>query len=188
MELPSYMSSGDERVCLLRKALSGLKQSPRAWYEKHSSYLVKLGFTSTTSDHSVFVRDDGRSLFIIAVYVADLVLMTKSWDDLTSLKRSLMKDLGELEQCLGLLFSRDKKNRQKIVSQEHTIQKLLIECNMQDCSAKNTTVKTGLMIKRIDQVGSDAQLSKLFRQLVGSVMYEMLGSRPDICFTVNLLS
>ena len=35
----------DTYVCRFKKALNGLKQAPRTWYERIDSYLMKLGFT-----------------------------------------------------------------------------------------------------------------------------------------------
>jgi len=52
---PRYVVSGSEYlVCQLKKTLYGLKQSPRAWFDKFSSALIKYGFRRTMSDHSVF--------------------------------------------------------------------------------------------------------------------------------------
>ena len=40
----------DTHVCRLKKALYGLKESPRAWYERIDSYLMKLGLTRSNVD------------------------------------------------------------------------------------------------------------------------------------------
>jgi Reverse transcriptase (RNA-dependent DNA polymerase) len=44
-------------VCRLRKAIYGLKQSPRAWYGKLSSVLVKVGFKRSDADSSMSQRN-----------------------------------------------------------------------------------------------------------------------------------
>ena len=43
-------------VCKLNKAIYGLKQSPRAWFDKFSSYLIEFGFKCCTRDPSLFIR------------------------------------------------------------------------------------------------------------------------------------
>lgn len=64
---PSY-------VCRLHKSLYGLKQTPRAWYERFSSYLLGLGFDRSYADSSLFVHFYKGSVTIILLYVYDLVI------------------------------------------------------------------------------------------------------------------
>ncbi|GKV19316.1 hypothetical protein SLEP1_g29596 [Rubroshorea leprosula] len=44
------------KVCRLRHALYGLKQSPRAWYAKFSTTVSEFGFTSSPHDTALFIR------------------------------------------------------------------------------------------------------------------------------------
>jgi Reverse transcriptase (RNA-dependent DNA polymerase) len=59
---------------MLKKALYGLKQARRAWYGKIAEFLVHSGYTVTTSDSSLLIKDIGGKLVIILVYVDDLIL------------------------------------------------------------------------------------------------------------------
>lgn len=43
-------------VCRLKKALYGLKQAPRAWYARIDSYLMKLGFTKSSANPSLYFK------------------------------------------------------------------------------------------------------------------------------------
>lgn len=45
----------NEDVCILRKSIYGLRQSPRAWFDEFSGMMLKFGFARTISDYSVFV-------------------------------------------------------------------------------------------------------------------------------------
>ena len=45
------------KVCRLRKSLYGLKQSPRAWFDKFSQAVEEFGMQKSKSDHSVFYRN-----------------------------------------------------------------------------------------------------------------------------------
>lgn len=65
-------------VCKLKKSLYGLKQAPRAWFPKLSDTLVRLGFTPSTADTSLFVFNDGRQLVFILVYVDDLLVISST--------------------------------------------------------------------------------------------------------------
>jgi hypothetical protein len=71
-------------VCKLRKAIYGLKQSPRAWFERFSGAMVEIGFRRCHADYSVFIkrRAEGSLLFFL-VYVEYIVL---TGDDGKSIK------------------------------------------------------------------------------------------------------
>jgi Reverse transcriptase (RNA-dependent DNA polymerase) len=63
-----------EFVCKLKKALYELKQAPRAWYRKIVEFLIQSGYTITTSDSSLFIKDIEGKLAIVLMYVDDLIL------------------------------------------------------------------------------------------------------------------
>lgn len=45
------------RVCKLRKALYGLRESPRAWYEYFDNYMRKLGFARSENDYCLYIKN-----------------------------------------------------------------------------------------------------------------------------------
>lgn len=98
-------------VCKLNKSLYGLKQASRQWFLKFSSTLVSLGFQSSHSDHTLFIkRTSGRYLAIL-VYVDDIIIASNNDDDMDSFKKSLaghfkLRDLGPLRFFLGLEIAR----------------------------------------------------------------------------------
>lgn len=57
-------------VCLLRRALYGLKQVSREWYYTLRDFLMSIGFKHTQSNHSLFVNEITR--LIVSVYVDDI--------------------------------------------------------------------------------------------------------------------
>jgi len=73
-------------VCLLRKSLYGLKQAPRAWYKRFADYVSTLGFTHSTSDHSLFIYRQGNHMAYILLYVDDIILAASS----DTLRRSII--------------------------------------------------------------------------------------------------
>ena len=61
-------------MCLLKKAIYGLKQSPRAWFHKFSQLLFSYGFVSTVSDPTVMQKRTPHGCVILAVYVDDIII------------------------------------------------------------------------------------------------------------------
>uniref|UniRef100_A0A2N9FMT7 Reverse transcriptase Ty1/copia-type domain-containing protein n=1 Tax=Fagus sylvatica TaxID=28930 RepID=A0A2N9FMT7_FAGSY len=59
MQLPfgfSHPSGFSHKVCCLRRALYGLKQTPRAWFAKFSSTISQHGFSASSYDSALFFR------------------------------------------------------------------------------------------------------------------------------------
>jgi len=74
---PGYVEEGQEElVCKLEKSLYGLKQSPRCWNMTFRRYIRSIGFRESDADSCNFVRNDSK-LSIVALYVDDLILVTK---------------------------------------------------------------------------------------------------------------
>jgi len=73
-------------VCRLRKAIYGLKQSPRAWYGKLSSALTKIGYKKSEADSSMFTFVSNKGIVIILIYVDDLVIIGSNQLGIDALK------------------------------------------------------------------------------------------------------
>ncbi|GKG02069.1 retrovirus-related pol polyprotein from transposon TNT 1-94, partial [Tanacetum coccineum] len=58
-------------VYKLKKALNGLKQAPRAWYDMLFSFLITNGFSKGSVDPTLFIRREGNELLLVQIYVDD---------------------------------------------------------------------------------------------------------------------
>jgi len=58
MEIPSGLetSSNINRVCRLKKSLYGLKQSPRAWFDRFTKTVAQYGYSQCQANHTLFVK------------------------------------------------------------------------------------------------------------------------------------
>lgn len=76
MQLPQgFKSQGETQpVCRLLKSLYGLKQAPRQWNAKLSEALVRMGFSQSQYDHSLFVKRTTEGVTIVLVYVDDMLI------------------------------------------------------------------------------------------------------------------
>jgi Reverse transcriptase (RNA-dependent DNA polymerase) len=102
------------KVCRLKRSLYGLKQSPRACFDRFSMTIKKLGYQQTNVDHTMFIQRKDEKICILVVYVDDIVLIGNDSVEMKRLKASLvkefeMKDLDELRYFLGIEVARSKK-------------------------------------------------------------------------------
>ncbi|GKA14191.1 retrovirus-related pol polyprotein from transposon TNT 1-94 [Tanacetum coccineum] len=63
----------DEDVYRLKKAMYGLKQVPRAWYDTLSWFLLDNKFSKGAVDPKLFTRKTGKHIFLVQIYVDDII-------------------------------------------------------------------------------------------------------------------
>ena len=94
-------------VCRLKMSLYGLKQAPRAWNAKITQQLCRMGFATSKSNPSLFIRKGRLRPVSILLYVDDLVITGADLGEIDRVKLQLaasfdMKDLGDLHYFLGI--------------------------------------------------------------------------------------
>jgi hypothetical protein len=62
------------KVYGLRMTLYGMKQAPRAWYDRLRGFLFSKGFEMGKVDKTLFFLRQGDDILIVQVYVDDIVL------------------------------------------------------------------------------------------------------------------
>ena len=72
-----FIREGDEgKVCLLKKSLYGLKQSPRQWYKRFDSFMIKANFIRREYDSCVYYKHVGGPTDLL-LYVDDMLIVAK---------------------------------------------------------------------------------------------------------------
>jgi hypothetical protein len=109
MEIPPGFANKQTigKVCRLKKSLYGLKQSPRAWFDRFGRVVCDMGNHQCNGDHTVFYKHQGSCITILAVYVDDIVITGDDAKEIKKLKERLsrafeVKDLGPLRYFLGI--------------------------------------------------------------------------------------
>jgi len=189
IEQPPEFDNGTGRVCKLNKALYGLKQAPRIWYQTLATFLKDLGFHPLTSDVGVFAKEHTY----IAVYVDDLLIAGPSKEEIQKLKKALSKrfdmtDLGPSSYYLGMTITRDRKNQTIRLSQKGYIEKILKDLGMCEAKPQHTPMKTDQIDKTPESYEPTPEIKTWYARAIGSLMYAMLGTRPDIAFAVSYCS
>ena len=78
-----------KHVCKLRKALYGLEQAPRAWFEKLQGALLAWGFQNSMSDTSLFHTCKHERLLLLLVYVDDILITGENKEDIQQVIQDL---------------------------------------------------------------------------------------------------
>jgi hypothetical protein len=192
IELPET-SGRQNRYGKLNKSLYGLKQSPRLWQQKLSEELLRLGYRQLRNDNCVYLKDD----IIILVYVDDFLILGPRIEKIKSEKQALqrtfkMRDLGPCSQFLGIDIHQDRTNHQVHLSQASYIDKLATRFNVKPSKASTpleiTRVKELHTPHHDDDESKELRISPDYQSKVGSLMYGMCHTRPDLAFALSILS
>ncbi|KAI0523110.1 hypothetical protein KFK09_005500 [Dendrobium nobile] len=173
-----------QHVCKLHKSIYELKQSPRQWFQKFTTFLQSHGFQFSKADPSLLLYNQNNIHIFILIYVDDILIAGNDNTKITLILKQLhsvfrLKQLGDVSLFLGIQVHKTKQGY--FLHQAHYARDLLTHAGFLDC--KPATTPMG--IKRKDPV--DDQLfpdPSHFRKLAGSLQYLSI-TRPDIAFTAN---
>ena len=188
---PEGFVKGEENenlVLKLKKSLYGLKQSGRNWNNTLDTFLKEEGFERSLNDPCFYTRDDNTFL---VHWVDDIIIAAKPCT-LKSVKTTLerrfkMKDLGKISYFLGIEF--EIESGKLTMCQSRYISKVLDRFGMHDCKPRSTPCEMNPSHKMTDDSEPlDESNLKRYRQMVGSLIYIMTSTRPDIAYTVTKLS
>ncbi|CAL4086573.1 unnamed protein product, partial [Meganyctiphanes norvegica] len=177
-------------VCKLNKSIYGLKQSARNWNLTLISFMETQKLKQSLSDPCVFFRKSEKDTLYALIWVDDLILCKSNMTVLNIFKthfqnRFKIKDIGCLSWFLGMQFSVCAN----VISINQTlyVNTILTRFKMTDCNPRNLPCDpTVHQLLKQDSAMLDDQTQ--FRELIGSLIYLMVGTRPDLAFVVTLLS
>nr|GEV95376.1 retrotransposon protein, putative, Ty1-copia subclass [Tanacetum cinerariifolium] len=144
-------------------------ESPRQWYRRFDEYMLSNGFKRSSYDICVYYRSYAPGEYIyLLLYVDDMLIACKSKAEIGSTKSLLkrefdMKDLGGAKKILGMEIVRDRN------AIGWHFKPSLKDCPVRDCD-----------VERMSKVP--------YANAIGSLMYLMVCTRPDIAYTVSIVS
>lgn len=166
----------------LQRSLYGLKQSPRMWNEKFSSFMKNSGLEMSKYDNSVFYQME--PLLIIIVYVDDGLIFARDESSIVKMLEKL-KDKFEMREMDVNVYRGIEIVKQEdgiFVHQAKYTQKILEVFNMSNAKqASNPAID-------LNDEEIPLEPDKPYRNAVGSLAYLADTTRPDIAFAVNQLA
>jgi hypothetical protein len=173
-------------ICRLLKALYGLKQALCLWFQCIDSFLKKLGFHPLDNDANLYISEDAW----ILLYVNDLLIILKSKWQIAEIKQHLsdqyrMTALGAARQFLGLEL---RHYGDKLYVEQHRFAlKVLRRFKMHHAYLQTTPLDPGShLVKAIK--GDRLIDTNKYWALIGSLIYLLHATRPDLAFTLSALS
>ena len=191
MEQPEgYVVPGKENMVLrLRHALYRLKQAGPAWWQALRQSMEKLRFTSLSSDAGFFLFRNKNSFIIAIIYVDDAIFCGPLPALVNHLKEEFKKiwETRDLGNVMEFLCMRRTRSGSKI----HLDQCAYLETVLQRCGMQNAKSAAMPLLARYvptPSVGApNPEIRSRFQTVIGSLLYLMLGTCPDIAFAVTKL-
>nr|GFC04935.1 ribonuclease H-like domain, reverse transcriptase, RNA-dependent DNA polymerase [Tanacetum cinerariifolium] len=158
------------KVYKVVKALYGLHQAPRAWYETLATYLLENGFQ--------------KDILLVQIYVDDIIFgatnkaLCQSFEKLMKDKFQ-MSSMGELTIFLGLQVKQKKDGI--FISQDKDVAEILKKFRLSEGKSSSTPIDAEKPLLK-DSDGEDVDVHT-YMFMIGSLMY-LTSSRPDIMFAV----
>ena len=189
---PGYEERDPGFACHLKKALYGLRQAPRAWHTKLKMELEDIGFIASSTDPGLFIKHLKTDIAFVSVYVDDILIAGKEMATVESVKKSLMsvfeaRDLGEAKYFIGLEIERDRKSRTLKISQKNMVTELVKKYGLDNAKTKTTPLSTSIKLKKDDDNLLDTE-EYGYAELVGSLLYLSVCTRPDIAQALGVLT
>lgn len=172
-------------VMRLNKAVYGLKQSSRCWYEMIDGILTKCGFQRSSNDQCLYLNPE-KQIYVL-VYVDDVLCIARNNDDIDAVKKVLeskvvLKEIPKVDRFCGINIER--KNECYLLSQEDNIDKLVVQYRLEGAREHASTP----LQEWKDYSAGEVDFTLPVRDIIGSLQFIASRTRPDLTAGLNFLS
>lgn len=184
----------DSKYVKLNKSIYGLKKSPKCWNKTFNDVMLSLGYKQSDKDYCLYSKCEGEKKTFLLLYVDDILYFGNDKEDMCKLRNVLcktfkMKELGNVSKFLGIDVKQDLNKGITVISQKDYLRKLLSQYNILDGKTLKLPIDKNYNFHILKRDSSESiEIESKCRRLVGSLMYAAMGTRPDICSVVNILS
>ncbi|CAM8963657.1 unnamed protein product [Rhodiola kirilowii] len=175
-----------------------MDQSPRQWNIKFDACMTDLGFSKSKYDSCLYLKNmNARYRAFVLLYVDDILIISESRPNVNNIKSDMkkhfdMKDLGVTQRILRVRITRDRNKKIMYLSQTDYLEKVLDKFQLKNAKPSLVPLGGHLELYKHDCPVTDEDKLKMskvpYDVAVGSIMYDMLCTRPDLAFGVSVLS
>ncbi|KGQ02249.1 Retrovirus-related Pol polyprotein from transposon TNT 1-94 [Beauveria bassiana D1-5] len=171
------------------RALYGLKQSPRAWYNKLRSTLVHWGWRMSAYDPCVFIHDNNG--LILEVHVDDINVMGKDLQPILDFKNQIsrtfsMTDDGECSWYLGMHV--EQRPGEIRLHQKKYIDEIVARYGFGDAAPATTPLEKDVKMSISNEHTAHPKFRQQYQSKVGSLNFASNQTRPDISFATGYVA
>jgi hypothetical protein len=189
---PEGVTVTTRKVLKALRSLYGLKQAGRDWNLLLRDFLKSQGFTQSHADPCIFVHYP-KGIYLL-VYVDDIAVASKDqagidWFLNILSERFNTKNLGEISKILGVRITRDRSNRTIYLDQEQYLNDVLTKYGFPHGKHKGKSIPVADYSSLRPATDADERIDVTqYQQVVGSLMYAIVLTRPDIAFALGCLA
>ena len=180
-------------LCLrLLKCIYGLHQSSRRWYKKLHKILCGLGFQRSDADPCAYSRVRDGVVFIVLIYVDDIIQIADSDDDVAAFQSELdkhfkLKHMGKIHFILGVEVIHGTDGSM-VLRQTAYIRELVARYSVSESKCPLLPAEPNEFLSASDGTPLSPKDVSIFQSLVGSLLYVSVGTRPDISSALRAVS
>ena len=197
MQQPPGFEDGSKKICLLKRSLYGLKQAGNVWNQELNRVLQIIGFNQLKTDYCCYIKRIGSDYTILVIWVDDFLALSTNDnlnDDVeTELNKHFeVKSLGKPKLLLGIKINIGEDFIS--LCQTIYIDFLLDKYGLTDANPLSTPMDPNVKLDLEAEYHGEAKtraytkIEHGYAQLIGSLMYLALATRPDISYAVNRLA
>jgi hypothetical protein len=182
---------GGRTVCLLKKAIYGLKQSTRVWNKKFDSFLKEYDLLVSDADYCVYVNKKDPKL-IICIWVDDGIVCSTFNDSIVDILNYMQGTFqitkGLAEVYVGLHITRDRDRRLIHLDQRRYLERVIYRFGQENCKviaipADPNSANSLTIAKPTDPIAHFP-----YRECVGCLQFASMGTRFDITYATSNVS
>jgi hypothetical protein len=197
-QLEGFVKPGfEDHVCKLIHTIYGTMQGAHDWYETLTETYKELGYITSHADPCVRYKCEDGEYTITDTYTDD-VFGASTTDDEIGMRKDEMgrvweiKDVGENAYFLGMHVQQDMDAEMIRLTQRLYWEHIINRFDLTHVHTRNTPFPVGIVLKNNMSPQTDSEkkdmANKLYRPILGSVMWGQLATQPDLSFAVALLS
>ncbi|GJW66771.1 retrovirus-related pol polyprotein from transposon TNT 1-94 [Tanacetum coccineum] len=173
-----------KHVHKLKKALCGLKQAPRAWYDLLLKFLLSQEFSKGTVDPTLFIRRQGKDILLVQIYADDIIYASTTpelFDQFSKIMCSKFKMsmMGKISFFLGLQISQSPRGI--FINQSKYALESLKKYGMESCDPVDTPI---VEKSKLDEDPQGKAIDPTHYHGMYSTLMYLTASRPDLTFVV----
>ena len=196
MEMPKGFGR-EGMVCRLKKSLYGLRSAPRSWEKLIHGFITKeMGWKATVSDPSFyFKRSRTGQLMLIYRFVDDLQAQHRP-EDAAEFEESAgmlrarfnIKKMQSASWMLGMEVAVDRKAGTIKLTQRGYFKRALERYGLAQCKVVSSPEVPGASTASgSPELDAPADRQR-YMEMVGTLMYGAISTRPDIAHAVHYLA